>query len=45
VRASNTQAALVMRCEASSTARLAEIRAAVEAHIAAAASATAAAGA
>jgi phosphomannomutase/phosphoglucomutase len=39
VRASNTQAALVMRCEASSPARLAEIRAAVEAHIAAAASA------
>ena len=37
VRASNTQPALVMRCEASSPARLAEIRAAVEAHIAAAA--------
>jgi phosphomannomutase/phosphoglucomutase len=36
VRASNTQPALVMRCEANSAARLAEIRAAVEAHLAAA---------
>ncbi|MGN6107570.1 MAG: phosphomannomutase/phosphoglucomutase [Kofleriaceae bacterium] len=36
VRASNTQPALVMRCEASSAARLAEIRAAIEAHLAAA---------
>jgi phosphomannomutase/phosphoglucomutase len=36
VRASNTQAALVMRCEASSQERLGEIRAVVEAHIAAA---------
>jgi phosphomannomutase/phosphoglucomutase len=36
VRASNTQPALVMRCEASSEARLAEIRAAIEAHVAAA---------
>ncbi|HMG52424.1 MAG TPA: phosphomannomutase/phosphoglucomutase [Kofleriaceae bacterium] len=36
VRASNTQPALVMRCEASSPARLAEIRALLEAAIAAA---------
>jgi phosphomannomutase/phosphoglucomutase len=36
LRASNTQPALVMRCEASSAARLAEIRAAIEAHLAAA---------
>jgi phosphomannomutase / phosphoglucomutase len=36
VRASNTQPALVMRCEASTAARLAEIRAAIDAHIAAA---------
>ena len=36
VRASNTQPALVMRCEASSAGRLAEIRAALEAHLAAA---------
>jgi phosphomannomutase / phosphoglucomutase len=36
VRASNTQPALVVRCEASSEARLAEIRATIEAHIAAA---------
>lgn len=36
VRASNTQPALVMRCEASTAARLAEIRAAIEAHLAAA---------
>jgi phosphomannomutase/phosphoglucomutase len=36
VRASNTQPALVMRCEASTTERLAEIKAALEAHVAAA---------
>jgi phosphomannomutase/phosphoglucomutase len=36
VRASNTQPALVMRCEATSAARLAEIRAAIEAHLSAA---------
>ena len=36
VRASNTQPALVMRCEADSAGRLAEIRAALEAHVAAA---------
>jgi phosphomannomutase / phosphoglucomutase len=36
VRASNTQPALVMRCEASTAARLAAIKAAIEAHIAAA---------
>jgi phosphomannomutase/phosphoglucomutase len=36
VRASNTQPALVMRCEASSADRLAEIRGTLEAHIAAA---------
>jgi len=36
VRASNTQPALVMRCEATSAERLAEIRAALEAHLAAA---------
>jgi phosphomannomutase / phosphoglucomutase len=36
VRASNTQPALVVRCEAATAARLAEIKAAVEAHIAAA---------
>jgi phosphomannomutase / phosphoglucomutase len=36
VRASNTQPALVMRCEAETTERLAEIRAALEAHLAAA---------
>jgi len=35
VRASNTQPALVMRCEAQSAARLAEIKAAIEAHLAA----------
>ncbi len=35
VRASNTQPALVMRCEAVSAARLVEIRAALEAHLAA----------
>jgi phosphomannomutase/phosphoglucomutase len=36
LRASNTQPALVMRCEASSATRLAEIKAAIEAHLAAA---------
>ncbi|TMQ05241.1 MAG: phosphomannomutase/phosphoglucomutase [Deltaproteobacteria bacterium] len=36
LRASNTQPALVMRCEAATAARLAEIRAALEAHLAAA---------
>jgi phosphomannomutase/phosphoglucomutase len=36
VRASNTQPALVMRCEAVTAERLAEIRAAIEAHVAAA---------
>ncbi len=36
VRASNTQPALVMRCEAETAARLVEIRAAIEAHLAAA---------
>ncbi|HEY4239580.1 MAG TPA: phosphomannomutase/phosphoglucomutase [Kofleriaceae bacterium] len=36
VRASNTQPALVMRCEAITEARLAEIRATIDAHIAAA---------
>lgn len=36
VRASNTQPALVMRCEATSAARLSEIRSALEAHLAAA---------
>jgi phosphomannomutase/phosphoglucomutase len=36
VRASNTQPALVMRCEATSAARLAEIKAALEAHLASA---------
>jgi phosphomannomutase/phosphoglucomutase len=36
LRASNTQPALVMRCEATSTARLAEIQAMLEAHLAAA---------
>jgi phosphomannomutase/phosphoglucomutase len=36
VRASNTQAALVVRCEADTEARLAEVRAAIEGHIAAA---------
>ncbi|HET7506016.1 MAG TPA: phosphomannomutase/phosphoglucomutase [Kofleriaceae bacterium] len=36
LRASNTQPALVMRCEASSAGRLAEIRATLEAHLAAA---------
>jgi phosphomannomutase/phosphoglucomutase len=36
LRASNTQPALVMRCEAQSAARLAEIQAAIEAHLAAA---------
>ncbi|HEX3476278.1 MAG TPA: hypothetical protein VHT91_14735, partial [Kofleriaceae bacterium] len=36
VRASNTQPALVMRCEATTAERLAEIRAAIEAHLAAA---------
>ncbi|HEY0477221.1 MAG TPA: phosphomannomutase/phosphoglucomutase [Kofleriaceae bacterium] len=39
VRASNTQPALVMRCEAATAARLAEIRAALEAHLAATAAA------
>jgi phosphomannomutase/phosphoglucomutase len=34
VRASNTQPALVMRCEADTAARLAEIRALIEAAIA-----------
>jgi phosphomannomutase/phosphoglucomutase len=33
VRASNTQPALVMRCEADTNERLAEIRAAIEAHL------------
>jgi phosphomannomutase/phosphoglucomutase len=36
LRASNTQPALVMRCEASTGERLAEIRAAIEGHLAAA---------
>ena len=36
VRASNTQPALVMRCEAASATRLTEIRAAIEAHLIAA---------
>ncbi|HEX3757493.1 MAG TPA: phosphomannomutase/phosphoglucomutase [Kofleriaceae bacterium] len=36
VRASNTQPALVMRCEATTAERLAEIRAAIEGHVAAA---------
>jgi len=36
LRASNTQPALVMRCEASSPERLAEIKSAIEAHLAAA---------
>src|SRR5215475_3117253 len=36
VRASNTQPALVMRCEATTAERLAEIRAAIEAHLASA---------
>jgi phosphomannomutase/phosphoglucomutase len=36
VRASNTQPALVMRCEAETAQRLAEIRASIEAHVAAA---------
>jgi phosphomannomutase/phosphoglucomutase len=36
LRASNTQPALVMRCEAATAERLAEIRAAIEAHLAAA---------
>jgi phosphomannomutase/phosphoglucomutase len=36
VRASNTQPALVMRCEAASEERLAEIKAAIDAHVAAA---------
>ena len=36
VRASNTQPALVMRCEANTAERLVEIRAAIEAHLAAA---------
>jgi phosphomannomutase/phosphoglucomutase len=36
VRASNTQPALVMRCEATTAERLAEIRAVMEAHVAAA---------
>jgi phosphomannomutase/phosphoglucomutase len=35
VRASNTQPALVMRCEATSEARLAEIKSLIEAHLAA----------
>jgi phosphomannomutase/phosphoglucomutase len=33
VRASNTQPALVLRCEATTATRLAEIRAAIEAHL------------
>jgi len=41
VRASNTQPALVMRCEANTAERLAEIRAALEAHLAAAEAQTA----
>ena len=40
LRASNTQPALVMRCEASSAGRLAEIKASLEAHLAAAESIT-----
>ncbi len=40
VRASNTQPALVMRCEAQSAARLAEIKATLEAHLAAAGEST-----
>jgi phosphomannomutase/phosphoglucomutase len=36
VRASNTQPALVMRCEATTAERLAELRAAIEGHLAAA---------
>jgi phosphomannomutase/phosphoglucomutase len=40
LRASNTQPALVMRCEANSAGRLAEIKASIEAHLAAAESAT-----
>ena len=40
VRASNTQPALVLRCEATTSARLTEIRAAIEAHVAAASTAT-----
>jgi phosphomannomutase/phosphoglucomutase len=40
VRASNTQPALVMRCEATTAQRLADIRAAIEGHIAAARAAT-----
>jgi phosphomannomutase/phosphoglucomutase len=39
VRASNTQPALVMRCEATTAARLAEIKALIEAHVAAASAA------
>ncbi|MBA3454788.1 MAG: phosphomannomutase/phosphoglucomutase [Deltaproteobacteria bacterium] len=39
LRASNTQPALVMRCEAASAPRLAEIKAAIEAHLEAARSA------
>jgi phosphomannomutase/phosphoglucomutase len=39
VRASNTQPALVMRCEATTAARLAEIKALIESHIAAASAA------
>ncbi|HEV7555303.1 MAG TPA: phosphomannomutase/phosphoglucomutase, partial [Kofleriaceae bacterium] len=35
VRASNTQPALVMRCEADTAERLAEIKSAIEAHVAA----------
>ena len=45
VRASNTQPALVMRCEATSAERLAEIKAALEAHLAAAGAALTTAGA
>ena len=41
VRASNTQPALVMRCEANTAERLAEIKAALEAHLAAAEAQTA----
>jgi phosphomannomutase / phosphoglucomutase len=40
VRASNTQPALVMRCEATTAQRLADIRAAIEGHIAAARAST-----
>jgi hypothetical protein len=42
VRASNTQPVLVMRCEAGSAARLAEIKAVIDAHVEAARAAVAA---